>query len=110
MIAILHTRVELLAIELEEERENLIALIMLMLTALTLIGVGIVLSTILIIILYWDTYRLQVIAVLAGLFLLAGAVASRMAFKEMRALHRVSLLRFHPVSGLRLSAIALKGD
>lgn len=89
LIAILHTRMELLAIDLEEERERLSTLIMLLLTALFLIGVGVVLATMLIIALFWDTHRLPVMAGLTGLFLVAGTVASWMAVQKMRTLPRI---------------------
>lgn len=87
--AILHTRMELLAIDLEEARERLTMLITLLLMALFFIGVGIVLLTLLIIVLFWDTHRLQVMAGLTGLFLAGGVAAAWMAVQKMRTLPRV---------------------
>lgn len=87
--AILHTRMELLAIDLEEARERLTMLITLLLMALFFIGVGIVLLTLLIIVLFWDTHRLQVMAGLTGLFLVGGVAAAWMAVQKIRTLPRV---------------------
>lgn len=89
MTAILHTRMEVLAIDLEEERERLSTLIALLLMALFLIGVGLVLATLLIIALFWDTHRLPVMAGLTGLFLIGGVIATWMAVRKMRTLPRL---------------------
>ncbi|ARU31312.1 hypothetical protein CAP31_06205 [Sulfuriferula sp. AH1] len=89
LIAILHTRMELLAIDLEEERERLSTLIALLLMALFFIGLGIVLSTLLIIVMFWDTHRLQVLAGLTGLFLVGGMVAIWTALQKIRTLPRI---------------------
>ena len=89
LTAILHTRMEVLAIDLEEERERLSTLIALLLMALFLIGVGLVLATLLIIALFWDTHRLPVMAGLTGLFLIGGVIATWMAVRKMRTLPRL---------------------
>ena len=89
LIAMAHTRLELLATELEEERQRLASLLGLMLAALFCLGLGIALLTTLIVALYWDGYRLQVLAGLAGLFLAAGATAWRLALRRLRCKPRL---------------------
>lgn len=75
LVAIAHTRLDLLSVELEEEREHLLSLLMLNLVALFCLGVGMVLATILLVVAFWDTHRLLVLGSLAGLFLAVGLAA-----------------------------------
>ncbi len=75
LVAIVHTRLDLLSIDLEEEREHMLSLLLLALVALFCLGVGVVLVTILLVAIFWDTYRILVLGVLAGSFLAAGIAA-----------------------------------
>jgi len=75
LIAIVHTRLDLLSTELEEEREHLLSLVVLALVAMFCLGVGVVLITILFVVAFWDSYRLLVLGVLSGLFLAVGVAA-----------------------------------
>ena len=72
LVAIAHTRLDLLAADLEEEREHALSLLVLALAALFCLGVGLVLATILLVIAFWDSYRLLVLGMLAGSFLSTG--------------------------------------
>jgi uncharacterized membrane protein YqjE len=75
LVAIAHTRLELLSTDFEEERLHVFALLAAMLAALFLIGVGLVLATILCVVLFWDSYRVPVLASFAGFYLIAGLAA-----------------------------------
>lgn len=75
MVAILHTRLELLSTDIEEEREHLLSLVTLLLVSLFCFMVGAVLTTVFLVVFFWETYRLLSIASLAGFFLLSGLVA-----------------------------------
>lgn len=75
LMAMAHTRLELLSADLDEEREHLLALLVLTLGALFCLGVGIVLMTILIVSAFWDSHRLLALGILAGCFML-GAIAA----------------------------------
>lgn len=75
MVAILHTRLELLSTDIEEEREHLLSLVTLLLVSLFCFMVGAVLTTVFLVVFFWETYRLLAIASLAGFFLLTGLVA-----------------------------------
>ena len=84
LVAIAHTRLDLLSSDLEEEREHLLSLLVLSLSALFFLGIGVLLATLLVVVAFWDTYRLPVLAVLTGLFLAAGITAWRIALHKAR--------------------------
>lgn len=71
LAAIAQTRLELLSTDLEEEREHLLSLLVWSLTALFCLGVAVTLATILLVVAFWDSYRLTVLGILAGAFLAA---------------------------------------
>ncbi len=75
LVAIAHTRLDLLSTDLEEEREHLLSLLVLTLAALFCLGVGVVLAAILLVVAFWDTHRLLVLGALTGFFLAAGMAA-----------------------------------
>jgi uncharacterized membrane protein YqjE len=80
LVAIAHTRLDLLSSDLEEEREHLL----LSLSALFFLGIGVLLATLLVVVAFWDTYRLPVLAVLTGMFLAAGITAWRIALHKAK--------------------------
>ena len=82
LVAIAHTRLDLLVADLEEDREHVLSLLVLALTALFCLGVGVVLATILLVVAFWDTHRLLVLGTLTGCFLVAGIAAwGRLRYK-----------------------------
>jgi len=72
LVAILRTRFELLATELEEERIRLLQLLFWAAGALFFFGVGVLLLVILLVAVFWDSHRFVAIIVLAGLFFAIG--------------------------------------
>jgi uncharacterized membrane protein YqjE len=84
LVAIAHTRLDLLSSDLEEERSHLMSLLVLSLSALFFIGFGVLLATLLVVVAFWDTYRLPVLALLTGMFLAAGITAWRVALHKAR--------------------------
>lgn len=85
LVAVLQTRVELLAAELEEERMRLLQLLLWISGAIFFMAVGILLLVILAVAVFWESHRLTAIVVLAGAFLAAGAgmsVAVRNRLRE----------------------------
>jgi uncharacterized membrane protein YqjE len=72
LVAIAHTRLDLLSADLEEERAHLLSLLVLTLAALFCLGIGVVLVTILIVVAFWDTHRLLALGAVAGLYLVIG--------------------------------------
>jgi uncharacterized membrane protein YqjE len=71
LLAILHTRLELAAVEVQEEAHRFLFYLLLSLLALFCVMVAIHLAVLLIIVLFWDTWRVGMICVLLVFF--AGA-------------------------------------
>ena len=89
LVAIAHTRLDLLSLDLEEEREHLLSLLALSLSALFFLGIGVLLATLLVMVAFWETYRLPVLAVLTGMFLAAGITTWRIALHKAKTKPRL---------------------
>jgi uncharacterized membrane protein YqjE len=72
LIFIASTRLELLANELQEERLRLTQMLFFALLALFFFGIGILLLTVLVVLLFWDDHRLAVTCVLSVIFFALG--------------------------------------
>jgi uncharacterized membrane protein YqjE len=75
LVAIAHTRLEMLALDLEEGRDYILAQLLLGLVGLFCIGVGVVVAAILVAVVFWDTHRLLALGLVSGFFLAAGLLA-----------------------------------
>ncbi|MCR4297999.1 MAG: phage holin family protein [Gallionella sp.] len=84
LAAIVQTRLELLSTDMEEDRVHYLSLLMLVLAALFCLGVGVVLATILLVAVFWDTQRILVLGLLAGLFLTGGIAAGLFAIHKVK--------------------------
>lgn len=73
LLAILQTRVELAAAEVEEESLRYFSYLMLSLAALFCLGIAAVLCVLLVLVLFWDSYRIPALLVLIALFGCASA-------------------------------------
>ena len=89
LVAIVHTRLDLLSSDIEEDRERLAALLVLMLVALFCFGVGVVLLAILIVVAFWDSYRILALSGLVGIFLASGLAAYGFALHKLRTKPRL---------------------
>jgi uncharacterized membrane protein YqjE len=89
LVAIVQTRLELLAADVAEERERLTTLLVLVLLALFCFGVGIVLLSLLIVVVLWESNRLLALGALIGLFLLLGGVFAALAVNRLRTSPRM---------------------
>ena len=76
LLAILQTRLELLSNEWETERLRVRQMFVYGIVALFFFGLSIMLLTTLIVVIFWDSYRLQVLVVMSVLFLIAGLMAA----------------------------------
>jgi uncharacterized membrane protein YqjE len=85
LVAIAHTRLDLLSTDLEEEREHLLSLLVWTLVGLFCLGVGVVLVSILVVVAFWDTHRLLVLGGLTGFFLAVGVGAWAFAAHKAKA-------------------------
>ncbi len=75
LVAMAHTRLDLLSTDLEDERAHLFSVLLWTLVALFCLGIGLVLATLLLVVAFWDSHRLLVLGSLTGLFLVAGSAA-----------------------------------
>ena len=76
LIAAAETRVGIFASELQEERIRLTRLILLGAATLFCLGLGLVLLSVFLVVLYWDSDRLAVLGLLCGLFLGVGSISA----------------------------------
>lgn len=84
LLLIAQTRLDLLAVDFEEERERLSSMVVLTAVALFCLGVGVVLLTMLLIVVFWDSYRLQAIGAMAAFFILLGAALWNLLCRRIR--------------------------
>jgi uncharacterized membrane protein YqjE len=87
--AILQNRLELLSTDISEERARLGSILLLALVALFCLGVGVLLLTLLVVVLFWDTHRLAALATLTVLFLAVGGWIGRLALHRLRSKPRL---------------------
>lgn len=69
LLALLRTRAELLAVELEEEKERRKEMLILAVVGALFLALGIQLATLLFVVIFWDTYRIEAIGGVTGLYL-----------------------------------------
>jgi uncharacterized membrane protein YqjE len=94
LVALLQTRLELLGNELQEEKLRFGRLLLMAAAAILFLVLGIELLTLLIIVLYWDSHRLLVIALFTAIYLGVGFIllsAVRKAAAERSRLFEASL-------------------
>jgi uncharacterized membrane protein YqjE len=89
LVAIAHTRLDLLSTDLEEERAHLFSLLVLTLATLFCLGIGVVLATILLVVAFWDTHRLLALGALAGFYLVIGMGVWAFALHKARTKPRL---------------------
>ena len=89
LVAIAHTRLDLLSTDVEEDRERFTALLLLMLIAMFCLGVGVVLLTILLVVAFWDHHQLLVLAGLTSIFLAGGTFAWSVARQKLKTKPRL---------------------
>ena len=77
LLAMGQTRLELLSNDLEEERAWLTSMLIWTLVAFFSAALAVVLGTLLIVVVFWDTNRLLAISILIGIFILAAIFAWR---------------------------------
>ena len=76
LTSIASTRLELLANELQEERLRLTQMLLFALFALFCFGMGLLLLTVFIVVLFWDDHRLAVLGALSLVFFVSGSLAA----------------------------------
>jgi uncharacterized membrane protein YqjE len=84
IVALWHARLELIGIELAEERERLVAVIFLGLAAGIFAMMALISLTALIAVAFWETYRWQVLAGITVVYLIGALIC---ALKARSGLH-----------------------
>jgi uncharacterized membrane protein YqjE len=82
-LEIAQVRLELLAVELEQEKQRVVAGLLWAALAVLLLGIGTVLLVGLLLLLLWDGYRLPALALLSLLFLGGGGLLLRRAHARL---------------------------
>lgn len=81
MVAVAQNRLDLLSLDLEEEREHLLSTVTLGLGAFFCLGVSVILATMMLVLAFWDGYRVALLGSLAVTFLGLGLGAGWWARK-----------------------------
>ena len=89
LTSIASTRLELLANELQEERLRITQMLLFALFALFCFGVGILLLTTFIVVLFWDDHRLAVLGALSALFFALGTLMAMLLRSKAQAKSRL---------------------
>ncbi len=105
LLAVLQNRVELASTELEEESLRYFSCLMLSLAAMFCIGIAVVLGVLLAVILYWETHRVAVLAILMVLF---GATGTAFALRVRRQYQSKPRLLGHTMAELARDAELLQ--
>lgn len=84
LIGVVTTRIELLANEWQEERLRLAEMLLFSLFAAFCFGMGVVLLTMFIVVLFWDEHRLAVLALLSLVFFVFGGWLVMLLQSRMR--------------------------
>jgi uncharacterized membrane protein YqjE len=84
VFAILQTRLELVGIELAEEKDRLLGVLFLGLAAMMLATMALIALTALIAIAFWDTYRWQALASITAVYAIAGLACALKARNGLR--------------------------
>ena len=89
-VAVVKTRVEIISVEIEEQREWLANLILMAVGALFCISLGLILLTLFIVVLFWETDARQwVLGGFAGLYLLGGLAMWMALRKKLKTKPRI---------------------
>lgn len=89
LLAMGQTRLELLSNDLEEERAWLTSMMVWTLIALFCAALAVVLVTLLVVVVFWDTYRLLALSVMIGVFVVGAGFAWRVACNMSRSKPRL---------------------
>jgi uncharacterized membrane protein YqjE len=89
LVDVVQTRLELLSTDVAEERVRLTTVLISAMVALFCIGVGVVLLAILIVVVFWDSYRVVTLGLLTAIFLASGAGLWGLAMHKLRSKPRL---------------------
>lgn len=76
LVEILHDRIELITTELEEQKLRAAQIAMASFLTLFFLSLAIIFGTLAVVVVFWETYRLAVLAGFAALYLVLGVIAA----------------------------------
>jgi uncharacterized membrane protein YqjE len=74
-LGLLRTRLDLLSVELQEEKLRLFSMFIYGAVAIMLLSVGVVFLAVFVTVLLWDSHRLLALGIFSAIFLLGGTIA-----------------------------------
>ncbi|AKJ70232.1 membrane protein [Pandoraea thiooxydans] len=83
-LEIVQSRLELIGIELSEEKDRLLTIAFLGLTGMLFGLLALITLTALVAVLFWDTYRWQALCAIAVIYLVAGLICAALARRMLR--------------------------
>jgi len=89
LLAIVHTRLELVSNEVEAEWERLQVFVVLTMVSLFCLGFGVLLLTLFVVIVFWDSHRLSVLGGITAAYLGLGLAAAGMLRHKIRTRPRL---------------------
>jgi len=107
LVSVASTRLQLLANELEEERLHWERMLLYFLLTLFCLGMAVLLLTVFVVALFWDTHRLAVLGGAGGLFLVAGML---LAYALLKIKQRKSTLFSESLAELAKDSAQLDGS
>lgn len=107
LVGILHTRLGLIAVEVEEEMLRFSSYLLWSLVALFCAGVAVLLGVLLIVALFWDTHRIAVLLTLIAVF---AASALILAWRLRTALKNKPRLLAYSLNELSSDVANLRDD
>lgn len=85
LLGMVHTRIELISSEIDEEIDRLTALFVSAAVSLFFLGLGVIAASVFLVVAFWDSSRLLVLGLLATVFIAVGVffgLAFRTGMKE----------------------------
>lgn len=107
IITSIHTRLELISVELEEELARFSTYLLWSLVALACAGIAVLLLILLVVAVFWDTHRFLVLGLLIGLF---ASTAVGLAYWLRNAIRQKPRLLAHSLAELRRDSDSLSGN
>lgn len=89
VVDILHTRIEIVATEFEEERERLREMLVLTLFTLFFACAGLLFLSFFVVVYYWDTHRLTAVGGIALLYLALAVITAVTLWRRLKARPRL---------------------
>ncbi|MDQ1813706.1 phage holin family protein [Massilia sp. CCM 9210] len=89
LVAMVQTRLELAAVEVQEELQRFLGYVVLALASLILFGIAALLVVLLVVVIFWDSYRLEAIGAMAALFGVAGGLIAMQVKRSFDARPRL---------------------